>query len=172
VVPYLCSRFHIFDRPVLEKYVSQVKGGLHLLQSCLRVVRDGLLRVAREMHLSFESLIITNAPGLQVSLMDFHHDTSLRSILEDDSISLAFRAHICSCLGKGAKLWLVARPFIRSLCITHFTFTSMLRFCLGFIQPSASNLFMCECEHKLDTSSTHLTRCPFVGQWITTHDTI
>jgi hypothetical protein len=26
VVPYLCSRFHIFDRPILEKYVFQVKG--------------------------------------------------------------------------------------------------------------------------------------------------
>jgi len=37
VVPYLCFRFHIFDRPILEKYVSQVEGGLHLLQSCLRV---------------------------------------------------------------------------------------------------------------------------------------
>jgi hypothetical protein len=40
-------------------------------------------------------------------LMDFHHDTSLRSILEDDSISLTSRAHICFCLGKGTMLWLV-----------------------------------------------------------------
>jgi hypothetical protein len=29
--------------------------------------------------------------------MDFHHNTSLKSILEDDSISLTSRAHINSC---------------------------------------------------------------------------
>jgi hypothetical protein len=29
VAPYLCSRFHIFDRPVLEECVSQVEGGPH-----------------------------------------------------------------------------------------------------------------------------------------------
>jgi hypothetical protein len=34
-------------------------------------------------------------------LMDFHHDTSLRSILEDDSISSASIARICFSLGKG-----------------------------------------------------------------------
>ncbi len=28
--PYLCFKFHIFDRPVLEEYVSQVEGGLHM----------------------------------------------------------------------------------------------------------------------------------------------
>ncbi len=38
VPPYLCSRFYIFDRPILEEYVSQVEGGPHLFQSCLRVV--------------------------------------------------------------------------------------------------------------------------------------
>jgi hypothetical protein len=27
VALYLCSKFHIFDRPVLEEYVSQVEGG-------------------------------------------------------------------------------------------------------------------------------------------------
>jgi hypothetical protein len=37
MAPYLCSRFRIFDRPVLEEYVYQVEGGPHLLQSCLRV---------------------------------------------------------------------------------------------------------------------------------------
>jgi hypothetical protein len=31
--------------------------------------------------------IITNALGLHASLMDIPHDTSFRSILEDDSIS-------------------------------------------------------------------------------------
>jgi len=27
---YLCSKIHIFNRPILEEYVSQVKGGPHL----------------------------------------------------------------------------------------------------------------------------------------------
>jgi hypothetical protein len=39
------------------------------------------------MHPSFESLVVIGTPSLQVSLMDIHHDTSLMSILEDDSIS-------------------------------------------------------------------------------------
>jgi hypothetical protein len=26
VASYLCSRFHIFNRPILEEYVSQVEG--------------------------------------------------------------------------------------------------------------------------------------------------
>jgi hypothetical protein len=43
-------------------------------------------------------------PGLHAYLMDTHHDTSFRSILENDFISLTSRAHICSCLGKGAKV--------------------------------------------------------------------
>jgi hypothetical protein len=31
VVLYLCSRFCIFDKLVLEEYVSQVEGGPHVL---------------------------------------------------------------------------------------------------------------------------------------------
>ncbi len=30
VVSYMCSKFCIFDKPVLEEYVSQVEGGAHL----------------------------------------------------------------------------------------------------------------------------------------------
>jgi hypothetical protein len=37
------------------------------------------------MHLSFENLAIIGTLGLEASLMDFHHNTSLGSILEDDS---------------------------------------------------------------------------------------
>ncbi len=103
MVPYLCFSFCILNKPILEEYVSQVEGGPHLCHSYLHVMRNGFPLTARDMHLSFESLIITNALGLQTSLMDFHHNTSFRSILEDDSISLASKAHICSCLGKGAR---------------------------------------------------------------------
>jgi len=53
--------------------------------------------------------------------MDIHHDTSLRSIFEDDSISPTPKARIRFCLGKGAGLWLVVRLYIRSFHITpHF----------------------------------------------------
>jgi len=31
MVPYLCFKFHIFNRPILEEYVSQVERGPHLL---------------------------------------------------------------------------------------------------------------------------------------------
>ncbi len=40
------------------------------------------------MHLFFESLVIINVPSLWASLMDIHQDTSFRSILDNDSISL------------------------------------------------------------------------------------
>ncbi len=83
---YLCSRFCIFDRPDLEKYVYQVEGSPHLLRSCICAQQDGFPSPTRDMHPSFESLV-TGTSSLQVSLMNFHHDTSLRSISEDDSIS-------------------------------------------------------------------------------------
>jgi hypothetical protein len=35
---YLCYRFRISNRPILEEYVFQVQGGPHLLLSCLCVV--------------------------------------------------------------------------------------------------------------------------------------
>jgi len=124
------------------------------------------------MHPSFESSVVIRALSLQASLMDIHHDTSFKSILEDDSISSTSKVRIRSCLGKGARLWLVVRPSIYSFHITHFTFTLVLCFHLDLIQPSTSSLFTCECGHGLDTFSTHLTCCLFGGQQIATHDVI
>jgi hypothetical protein len=88
--------------------------------------------------------------------MDFHHNTSLRSILEDDSISLASRAHIRSCLGKGTRLWLVVKPFIYSFHIAHFTFALTLYYCHDLIQPSALSFLTYECGHGLDAFNMHL----------------
>jgi hypothetical protein len=115
------------------------------------------------MHPSFNILAIIDTLGLRASLMDFHHDTSLRYILEDDSISLASRAHIHSCSSKGARLWLVARPSIYLFHMGHSIFISMLCFCLSLIQPLAFSLFMCECGHRLDAFGTHIARYPFGG---------
>jgi hypothetical protein len=118
----LCSRFHIFNRHVLEEYVFQVEGGPHLLQLCFCVAHDSLLLIAKKMYPSFESLAITSTPSLHAYLMNIHHD---RSILEDDSISLAFKAHIHSCSSKGAWLWLIAKSSIHSF-LAHFIFTLVL----------------------------------------------
>jgi hypothetical protein len=104
--------------------------------------------------------------------MDIQHNTSFKSILEDDSIPSTSKAHIHSCSSKGARLWLVVRPSIHSFHITHFTFTSALSFCLDLIQHLTFNLFTCECGHELDAFGTHLTHCAFGGQRITTHDAI
>jgi hypothetical protein len=103
--------------------------------------------------------------------MDIHHDTSFRSILEDDSIFLASKTCIRSCSGKGAGLWLIVKP---SICFLHyyFIFTSTLHFRLSLIQPLAYSLFTCECGHDLNASNTHLARCLFRGQRISTHDFI
>jgi hypothetical protein len=95
--------------------------------------------------------------------MDIHHDTSLRSILKDDSISSTFKARIHFCSSKGARLWLVARSSIHSFCIAHSTFTLVLRFHFGLIQPLAFSLFTCEHGHGLDAFGTHLSCCAFGG---------
>ncbi len=116
------------------------------------------------MHTSFESLTVTSAPGLHASLMDIHHNTALRSSVENDSISLTSKAYIRSCSRMGARLWLVTRPSNHSFHIAHFIFTSTLCFHLIFIQPSASSLVTCKCGHKLDAFSKHLVHCPFGGQ--------
>jgi hypothetical protein len=58
--------------------------------------------------------------------MNIHHD---RSLLEDDSISSAFKAHIHSFSNKGAGLWLIAKSSIHSF-LAHFIFTLMLHFYL------------------------------------------
>jgi hypothetical protein len=114
-----------------------------------------------EMHPSFESLVVIGASSLQATLMDIHHDTSFRSILEDDSISSTFRARIQFCSGKGVGLWLVVRPSICLFHITHIIFTLTLHFHLGLIQPLASSFLTCECGHRLDVFGTHLICCLF-----------
>ncbi len=104
--------------------------------------------------------------------MDIHHDTSLRFILEDDSISSTPRVRIHSCLSKGVGLWLVVRPSIRLFYIMHYVFTSRLHFRLCLIEPSTSNLLTCECGHGLDVFGTHLIHCMFRSEWISTHAVI
>jgi len=104
--------------------------------------------------------------------MDSHYDTSFRSILKDDSISSTSIARIHFCSSKGARLWLVSTPSICSFRIAHSTFTSMLCFHLGLIQPSTSSLFTCECGHGLDAFGMHLIRCTFGGKKIATNDAI
>jgi hypothetical protein len=124
------------------------------------------------MHPSFENLIIIDTLGLQTSLMYIHHNTSIRSILEDDSIFSTSRTRICSYSGKGVGLWLVAKQSIHLFCITHSTFTLTLHFCFSLIQLSTFSFLTCECGHELDAFGTHLVRCPFGGQRIATHDAI
>jgi hypothetical protein len=128
VLVYLCSKFHIFDKPILEEYVYQVERGPHMFQSCLRVAQDGFPPATREKHLLKKSLAVISIASLHAFLMDIHHDTSLRFILKDDSIFSASKVHIHSYLNKGARPWLVVRPFIHSFCITHSIFISTLCF--------------------------------------------
>ncbi len=68
-------------------------------------------------------------------------------------------------------LWLIARSFIYSFHIAHFTFTSTLHFHFNLIQILTFSFFMCECGHDLDVYGTHLLHS-FGGQWIATHDAI
>jgi hypothetical protein len=59
--------------------------------------------VVRDVHPFFYNLAIIDTLGLQAFLMNIHHNTSLESILEHDSISSSSKACICSYLGKGAS---------------------------------------------------------------------
>jgi hypothetical protein len=119
-----------------------------------------------------KTVVVISTPSLQAVLMDIHHNSSLRSILEDDSISSTSKTYIRSCLGKGVGLWLVAKLSICLFCIAHSIFTSTLCFHLNLIQFSNFCFLTCECGHELNTFGTHLTRCLFRGQQITTHDAI
>ncbi len=101
VVLYLCFSFHIFNRFISKSMFFKLKGGPHIFQSCFHIVWDNLFFITRKMHLSFESLVVIDALGLQAFLMDIHHDTSFGSILEDDFISSTSRAHIYFRSNKG-----------------------------------------------------------------------
>ncbi len=135
-------------------------------------MRYGLPHATKEIHPSFESLVVIANLGSHDFFMDIHHDTSLWSILEDDFISSTSKIHICSCSGKGVGLRLIFKSSIHLFHIAHFTFTSSLCFHLDLIQPLTSNLLTCERGHVFDTLGTHLTRCLFGNQWIPTHDVI
>ncbi len=124
-------------------------------------MRNDPLLTTKDMHSFFESVVVIGTLGLQAYLIDIHHDTYCRSILEGDSIPLMSKTCIRSCSGKGAGLWLVVRPSVCSFCITRFTFTSALCFRSNLSQPSASSFFTCECGHGLDAYGMHLARCPF-----------
>jgi len=65
-----------------------------------------------EVHRCFESVIIIITLDLHAFFMDIHHNTSIKYILEDDSIFSTSRAYIRSCLGYG---WLLGHLSI------HFT---------------------------------------------------
>jgi len=84
---------------------------LLMLSSTLK----SLSPIVGKMHLSFESLVVTNALSMNAFFMDIHHDTSFRSILED----VTSKTRIRSCSGKGARLWLIVKP---SICFLHYTF--------------------------------------------------
>jgi hypothetical protein len=64
------------------------------------------------MHPCFESVVIIIALDLHAFFMDIHHNTSIKYILEDDSIFSTSRACIRSCLSYD---WLLGHL---SICFT------------------------------------------------------
>jgi len=94
--------------------------------------RDNIPSVIKNMHIFKKKWQLLTPSSLKAFLMDIHHNTSFKFILEDDSISSTSKACICFCLGKGVGLWLIVRPFIHSFHITHSTFTLKLCFSSRF----------------------------------------
>jgi hypothetical protein len=98
---YLCFKFCIFDRPILEENVSQIEGAplVSVIPTCsTKCLPPGL----SEMH-PFESLAIISALDLHASLMDIHRNTSIRVMLEDDFIFLRFQNSHSFLFGQGGK---------------------------------------------------------------------
>ncbi len=130
----ICVLGFVFSTSLFWKDMFFKLKGAHICFSHAYVqYKMAFFFIPKEIHLFFENLTVIGISSLHALLMDIHHDTFLRSILGDDFISLAFRTHICSYSGKGPRLWLIARPSIRSFHIAHFTFTSMLRFHFNLI---------------------------------------
>jgi hypothetical protein len=83
------------------------------------------------MHPFFKSLDVIGTLGLCAYLMNIHHNSSLRSMLEDDSIFSTHKVCICFCLAEGVGLRLFTKPFICLFRSAHFIFTSTLHFHFG-----------------------------------------
>jgi len=65
------------------------------------------------MHPSSKSLTVNGAPSLHVFLLDIHHDTSFRSILENDFITLTSKAHIYFVWARGQGYdWLLGHLYV------------------------------------------------------------
>ncbi len=172
VAPYLRSRFHIFNRPILDDYLSWVEKAptyfslayvqhemtfLLQLRICTFLLKVWQL-LAPQVHMHF----------LQTSTMTHPLSLSLRMTPFPQHLKPTFI--LVRARGQGYSQ-LLSHLSIRFASHTLFS-PQRLRFRLGVIQPLASNLLMCECEHMLDTSSTHLIHCMFGGQWIATRDAI
>jgi hypothetical protein len=89
--------------------------------------------------------------------MDIYHDTSLRFILEEDSISLASKAHIHFCSSKGLGLWLVTKPSI--YCTLHTLFSPQ-RSIFILVQFSPQRLVFSNVS--VDMGWKHLARTYFI----------
>jgi hypothetical protein len=76
-----------------------------------------------------------------------------------------------SCVGPRVSLWLLAclTTFAFRLSLTHFLAT--FRAFFGLPHPTVAHLSQCQCDHTIDNLDTHLLRCPYKNECITTHDT-
>jgi len=62
VVPYLCSKFHIFNRLFWKNMFFRSRGPTPF-QSCFHAIQYIFPPIAKEMYLYFESLTIINTPS-------------------------------------------------------------------------------------------------------------
>ncbi len=99
---YLCFRFCIFNRPSLENDVSQVEGA-PLVSIILTWSTKCLPLGLNEMHIFFWEFDNYCVLDLHASLMDIHHNTSIRSMLENKFIFLTSKTYIRFLFGQGGK---------------------------------------------------------------------
>jgi hypothetical protein len=85
---YLCFKFHIFNRFILKEYVFQIDEGLIFFNHVFVQLKITFLLYLKKCIFFFESLTIIGILSLRAFLMNIHHDTSFRFILEEDFIFL------------------------------------------------------------------------------------
>jgi hypothetical protein len=82
------------------------------------------------------------------------------------------RAHLCSCVGPRANVWLLMRVTTPTFCLLLSHFLTSLCTCLGLAHPIVAHLSQCQCGHTIDDLGTHLLWHPYMSEHIIAHNTL
>jgi hypothetical protein len=117
-----------------------------------------------------ESLVVQSYLQLHASLKDCLHEQEFASLLVDTPLDIT-QAHLHSCVGPRASVWLLVRPTTPSFCLSKAHFFITLCIHLGLSHLIVAHLSWCQCGHTNDDLGIHLLWCPCGNECKTIHDT-